>query len=84
MDLRRKGSLDMLNFKLKKHKLKIQGIIKRYSDQVSEDGKDLVNIAHIKDIFNDFSYICAIVFCMQKEFKDTKQYMGIKESSQKF
>ena len=65
MDLRRKGSLDMLNFKLKKHKLKIHGIIKRYSDeQVNEEGKDRVRIDHLKDIFNDFSYICAIVFCM--------------------
>lgn len=58
-------------------------VFEKYDEGLVEESKSL-KVSQVKTLFNDLSYVSGVVYCFLKEFKDTNQYAGVKQSSQKF
>ncbi|CDW77792.1 UNKNOWN [Stylonychia lemnae] len=83
---RKRMSIEILNFKLDKHKERLQEVFQRYN-KTQEQGYQqsaFIRIKQSKQLFSDIAYIAGVVFCYNREFEETNQYAGFKDSSQKF
>ena len=74
-------SLDILAFKMDKHKQKLNEMFTHHGSQQSINK---IRIDQFKQIFRDLAYLGGIVFCTQKEFNTTQDYAGFRDSSKSF
>ena len=89
MLIRKKYSAEIIQFKLKKHKEAVKEVFRRYyikSNPLAAVVPPLASITvkEVKTLFSDLSYLSGTVFCFSKEFDQTNNYAGVKDTSRKF
>ena len=86
---RKKYSADIIQFKLKKHKDAIKEVFRRYYTKINPLAETVpplasITVKEVKTLFSDLSYLSGTVFCFSKEFDNTNNYAGVKDTSRKF